>query len=233
MKINLPDVTLVMADTRCHDLARLAVQDCIEQVNFGDILICSNKDLKISGVMNYCLVNDWPDKDSAQEFLWHDIPSMINTSHFLFCEWDAWVLDSGQWTDDFLEYDYIGAPWSWLSERAVGNGGFSLHSTEMARYVAKHSEEFPVTHPFVWDLLLCREYRPKLEEAGFRFASQPIARQFSFETRHDRLNTFGFHALYNWPLVLSGKRLQDRIRMAWENEHVRKTQYQHLVKLAC
>ena len=32
MKLHLPDVTLVMIDTQCHELARLAMEDSLREV---------------------------------------------------------------------------------------------------------------------------------------------------------------------------------------------------------
>lgn len=231
-KLSLPDVTLVAVDTRCHELARLAVLDCMAQVDFAEVLICSDRDLEISNTKFFRVV-DWPDKDSANTFLWCDLPSIIRTSRFLFCEWDAWVLDGSRFDPQFLHCDFIGAPWSWLTINNVGNGGFSMRSTRLARHVADNADQYPIRYPFVWDELLCQEYRPRLEAEGFVWASERLARQFAFETRHDMFDTFGFHAMYNWPMVLSGDRLKKRVTLARANDHVRRTQWQHLTRLPC
>jgi hypothetical protein len=43
MKLRLPDVTLVMIDTQCHELARLAMEDSLRDVEFGDAVIFSDE----------------------------------------------------------------------------------------------------------------------------------------------------------------------------------------------
>ncbi len=219
-----------MADTRCHALARLAVEDCMAQVDFSEVLIFSDRNLEVPGTIWHS-VSDWPNKDVAQEFLWNEVPFMVNTTHFLFCEWDAWIINAGRWRDEFLIYDYVGAPWSWQKINSVGNGGFSLRSVRMTRHVVDNPMQYPVRRPFIHDELLCRDYRPALEVEGFMWAPEELARQFSFETRHDCFDTFGFHAMYNWPMVISGDKLRERVRIARETEHIRKTQAQHLERL--
>ena len=46
--------------------------------------------------------------------------------------------------DDFLAYDYVGAPWVHV-DRAVGNGGLSLRSVDKMLHIARHSQRDP--HP--------------------------------------------------------------------------------------
>ncbi len=41
-RLSLPDVTLVMVETREHELARLAILDCLKVAKFGDVLILTN-----------------------------------------------------------------------------------------------------------------------------------------------------------------------------------------------
>jgi hypothetical protein len=69
---------------------------------------------------------------------------------------------------------------------------------------------------------MCRKYRSKLEDAGFRWAPEWMAHNFAFEccrpspqSRH-----FGFHALFNWPDVLEHDRLLDRVRLAMDSPYI-------------
>ena len=47
----------------------------------------------------------------------------------------------------------------------VGNGGFSLRSTKLLRYVHKHRAQFPVINDLDDDLF-CRKYRPHCKQLG-------------------------------------------------------------------
>ena len=126
------------------------------------------------------------------------------------------------WSDEFLKYDYIGAPWWYKDGKNVGNGGFSLVSTPLKRYIFDRRWEYPCDTA-VDDDLLCRTYRPRLEDAGFRWAPEPLAHDFAFEccrpspdSRH-----FGFHAMFNWPYVLPHDRLLDRVGVALKSPYIR------------
>jgi hypothetical protein len=61
-----------------------------------------------------------------------DFWNKIDADRILIFQTDSYILKRG--IDKFLEYDYIGAPWSHLDTklpRQVGNGGFSLRKKEM------------------------------------------------------------------------------------------------------
>jgi hypothetical protein len=226
MKLNLPEVTLVMVETREHELARLAIQDCIDKADFGDLIIVTDRPSEFYN-FNYLkpkvkTVPDWPSKLGWSRSWWYDIPPMVSTSHTLNIQWDSWIWDTSMWREDYLRYDYIGAPWWYKDGKNVGNGGFSLVSTRLKRYLYDHRQKFPCnTH--IDDDLLCRKYRFQLEQTGFIWAPERIAHEFAFEccrpseiSRH-----FGFHAMFNWPVVLDKEDLFARLEIAASSEYIR------------
>lgn len=225
MKLNLQDVTLVMVETREHELARMAIRDCLEEAEFGDLIIVTDRPSEFYA-FNYLRpkfksVPDWPNKLGWSRSWWYDVPRMVKTSHTLNIQWDSWIWDASIWRDEFLRYDYIGAPWWYKDGKNVGNGGFSLVSTRLKRYLYDHREEYPCDTN-VDDDLLCRKYRPKLELAGFVWAPEKIAHDFSFEccrpsesSRH-----FGFHAMFNWPVVLDREEVLRRLEIATASPYI-------------
>lgn len=227
-KLKLDDVTLVMVETREHTLARMAIEDCLDKVEFGDIVIVTDRPLEFSPLTRshgvhptFKTVEDWPDKLGWSRSWWFDVPPMLKTSHTLNIQWDSWIWDVSQWTDDFLSYDYVGAPWWYKDGLNVGNGGFSLVSTRLKRYVRAHRDTYPCVHASDDDLL-CRKYRPQLQQLGFNWASEQIAHQFSFECCRPspKSQHFGFHALFNWPEVLPPDRLRERIKIAMASDYI-------------
>ena len=93
-------------------------------------------------------------------FMLYFLASFIETDFALCVQADGWVLSKEAWSDDFLEYDYIGAPnevglikpksesdpgfrfesmllrgnWEWMAEEDpinLLNGGFSLRSKKL------------------------------------------------------------------------------------------------------
>jgi hypothetical protein len=126
----------------------------------------------------------------------------ITTSHLLCVQWDGFVLDAAQWSDVFLEYDYIGAPWYHFDDgMSVGNGGFSLRSSKLLAASATISAD----NGQLEDVLICRTHRQALErEFGLRFAPLAAAQRFSFE-RGIKGHTFGFHGAFNLVRMLPAK----------------------------
>jgi Protein of unknown function (DUF5672) len=204
MIIFLPDVSVVLIDNVTEGLAELALEDTMKQISFGN-KICVNDTYIID-----------PDTMPYQQILWYSVPQCLTTSHALIIQYDGFVLDASLWRSEWLNYDYIGAPWPWHPNHRVGNGGFSLRSTRLMKFLAENRGEFPVRYPE--DDTLCRVYRPALEVNGFIWAPESVAREFSFEREAPR-RTFGFHGIFNFPHVLSKERLEERISLA--NAYVR------------
>lgn len=199
-------MTLTIIDRVCHDLAVMSANDCLAKVEFGDVVVISDKKLNVPGARWY--VRNLCDYDDVFKVHWNVLPQLINTSHFLVVQYDSWVLDTSMWIAKFLEFDYIGAPWKQYHDPwKVGNGGFSLRSTAFARWAAEH-----LTFKQPEDEALCRTYRRELEGAGFKFAPLWAANIFAFEDILPR-KTFGFHGIFNWPFVLDADRLNQRVAL--------------------
>ncbi len=228
-KLHLPDVTLVMIETREHTLARMAIEECLDKCEFGDVLIVTDRPLEFSPLTlthrvypRFHIVDDFPDKLGWARSAWFDLPLLLRTSHALHIQWDSWVWDTAKWSDDYLAYDYIGAPWWYKDGKNVGNSGFSLVSSRLKRYVYDRRAMFECNVPSEDDLL-CRTYRPELEKAGLRWAPERLAHEFSFECARPSPTSrhFGFHAVYNFPEVLSEKALIARLMIAVQSEYIR------------
>jgi len=225
LKPQLKDVTLLMIETRCHELAARAVLDSIAKVDFGDVVIFTDKpqELKVPGAY-YVQVDDWPNKLGWAECYWYEAYKRVRTSHALLIQWDSWVFCPDMWRSHYLAFDYIGAPW-WYKFWNVGNSGFGMRSLELMRFVAKNCDLYPVTTA-AEDDLMSRKYRPALEAHGdFKWADDSTALDFSFECirRSRDSRHFGFHALKNWPFVLSKDELNERLFLASKNPYIAST----------
>jgi len=223
-KLNLPEVTLVMVDTREHTLARMAIEDCVDKVDFGDVLILTDKPEEFASLKckpRIHVVPDWPDKRGWSRSWWFDVPPLLQTSQTLNIQWDSWIVDATMWRDEFLDYSYIGAPWWYKDGKNVGNGGFSLVSTALKRYIRANRAKFPCDTA-VDDDLLCRTYRPQLEDLGFVWAPEKVAHDFAFECCRPSASSkhFGMHALFNWPEVLEHERLMERLEIAVRSPYI-------------
>lgn len=229
MKLQLPDVTLVGVETAYYDLAKIALEDCLKKVDFGNVITVSDEPLNVSGAEHhYCAPGGI---DTASRLLWYVVPPLVKTSHFLICHWDSWVLCPEVWRPEFLEYDYIGAPWWHKDAYNVGNGGFSLRSTKLMQYVSNSMLEFNTRE----DDILCRKHRAELEKLGFKWPTTELAEVFAFERITPSNPTFGFHGLFNFPYVLSEEEIEERLNHApvylLHSEHYQQMQHlQGLIK---
>lgn len=131
-------------------------------------------------------------------FIIQELADVVRTDHVLIVQEDGYPTNPSAWTPEFLEYDYIGAPWPVelvrkpLPER-VGNGGFSLRSRKLLE-IGRTIE----VDGSVEDFALCVKNRKYLEEQGIRFAPFELAARFSCEcTLPERTwsedECFGFH----------------------------------------
>lgn len=81
-----------------------------------------------------------PGIDDYSHYFLFEIWKHVDTDFALVVQGDGFVINPSSWTNEFLEYDYIGAPWpkrqdSYIdpfgNQRQVGNGGFSLRSKKL------------------------------------------------------------------------------------------------------
>jgi len=217
MKVDMSNVTLVTVDMSCHELTGLAIEDCKEHAVFGDIKVFTNTRDMLHGeyVEGLSTANYF-------DFSLYKLPYMINTKHLLWIHWDSWIIDPGMWRKEFLDYDYIGAPWWYRDGMNVGNSGFCIRSVNLMRYIAEHKDQYAFSLKSAEDHNLCRVYRQRLTEAGFTWAPEATAADFAFERARASLSSrhFGFHGVFNWPFVLPPNRLATRLDMARKNKYI-------------
>jgi hypothetical protein len=200
------DVTLCAIDHVAYDLTRMALERCLKQIDFADVVICSDKDI-LPGARHVRTQASEP--VDAMHILWYELPKHIKTSHYLYIQWDSWIINPAAWTDEFLAYDYIGAPWPEREmarlprgcDRSynVGNGGFSLRSTRLAQAIADNDLSFDLLE----DRAICVHHRRQLEGLGMKWPDRALAERFSAEMDWPQSVPFGFHAAFNFICTLT------------------------------
>jgi hypothetical protein len=131
------------------------------------------------------------------QYVIRELPKLVTAEHFMIIHRDGYPLNPEKWEDEFLKYDYIGAPWG-PEPWAVGNGGFSIRSKRLAWWAM----EQPWSDTENEDWHLCVNLRKAAIAAGFTFAPLEVAARFSLETDIPALprtlkNVFGFHGVQN------------------------------------
>lgn len=225
-KLRLPDVTLVAIETREHELQRLAIEECLDKAIFGEVLILTDRPLEFASLSHHCdfrthAVPDWEDKLGWCRASWYEVPPLLRTPFALQIQWDSWIWDTRKWTDEFFNYDFVGAPWWYKDGKNVGNSGFSLISTRLKRYLRDRQWLYPLDVT-TEDDLMCRKFRIALEHAGFTWAPESLAHQFAFECSRPSPTSrhFGFHGAFNFGEVLTPERLEHRARIMLASPYI-------------
>lgn len=152
------------------------------------------------------------------------LDSIKNTvqEDFLLIQWDGFVLRPSNWRDEFLNYDYIGAPVLYNGKTVVGNGGFSFRSLKLINALAEIRGD--VKNQFSdlpEDMLISVGHRVCLEKLGVIFSPLEIASKFSFESSEyptDYRNLFGFHGPWNFAIFFNEKFI-----LPYANEIIQRT----------
>ncbi len=193
-KPDLAAVTLCAADSRYVKLTCRALQLSGARGAFGDAVLFT--DGSVAGPFRTVPIVALASRDDYSGFVLHGIADHVATSHALIVQWDGWVTEPTAWDPQFLQYDYIGAPWGRYPDGMdVGNGGFSLRSRRLLEALSRF--EFNAGVPE--DELIGRVWRPELErQYGIRFAPPEVASRFAYERVLPPGATFGFHGLFNF-----------------------------------
>lgn len=207
--LKLPDVTLITVTAVDIEEAAEALDICLRGVEFGaaKLLSPASPHALPAGVEH---VGISPiDFLGYSRFILNDLHQHFTTSHCLVVQSDGFILNPGIWTDEFLDYDYVGAPWpeqvrvragDWLLQldcNRVGNGSFSLRSRKVMSMAAEIDfDRLDVSVPSE-DLVLCH----------YLYAPVDLAARFSVEIptplHRERLDgVFGFHGKRLLPQVL-------------------------------
>lgn len=196
IKLRLRDVTLIAATTQNVQLTEAALHVSSQYIVFDEILFFT-PDQHRDGNYKHIRIEPWQTKENASIWGIRELGKHIKTKHVLCVQWDGFVLHPDMWQPRFLNYDYIGATWPWLPEgQNVGNGGFCLKSKRLLDMQAELS--FDTTEPLADDVFICRTMRKELEQKGIKFAPSEVADQFSYERAAPKVDTFGFHGLFNF-----------------------------------
>lgn len=193
----LPNVTVIIADTKNYSQAIYAIKKTQEQIKPAAFIWFTDRaDLKVDGV-SLVYINPFTDKSDYSRFIIKSIADFIHTSHCLVIQHDGYVINGDAWDDSWLQYDYIGAPWLYPDpDRNVGNGGFSLRSKAL-QIILRHSD-IEIVEPE--DEVIGRLYRRYLEQNyNVLFAPEEVAHKFSYELHEPYGYTFGFHGRFHPP----------------------------------
>lgn len=211
-KLDLKEITLLaMTSIKIPETIH-ALEFSSKYINYAAIkLITHEKPADIPDNIEYCYIPYIKNIDDYSYKMIYMLSSYIDTKYVLIVQYDGFVINPASWRDEFLDYDYIGAPFPLpidsFSYRdhcgqiiRVGNGGFSLRSKFLIDLPNVLGLEWRPYHGFYSeDGFICAMNRHIYEANGCKFAPLEIAKYFSHETEIPEIRNiepFGFHNNY-------------------------------------
>ena len=200
-----------------------AISNTLNTAKIDEIYWFSNKPFDFDpGIPVHWTYIDPPTEEQNWD-LWYNtvhlkvIPQAVQSDYNLLIHPDGYPVNAEAYTDEFLNYDYIGAPWMHHPEnQRVGNGGFSWRSKRLYQalndwqpswaypdwpnHTQYATQRQPGNPQFPEDHCISVLFRPHLEQHyGIKFAPSELAHQFSFELYSSDNNSpwrgrsWGFH----------------------------------------
>lgn len=195
MKKDLLNVDLISINCVNPQASVAALNHCQKFFNFGKTILVSHiEPAEYHSIELHQL---------EEKIDWHGYNDQIlnltqhtDNDFVMVIQEDGYIINPTLWDDEFLNYDYIGAPWpieeSWiqlqlteqqpylrknLSKNRVGNGGFSLRSRKFLEF----ANQFDETGPLGEDTFLCTRKYDEAIEYNIKFAPFELAVKFSYE----------------------------------------------------
>jgi predicted O-methyltransferase YrrM len=212
-KKNIDNCTLFVADCVDPRLAIKALEKTCEHLNFKEVILFAHqKPFNIKSNIKFIQIEKLNNLADYCKFMIYQLPNYIVTEFAFSVHRDGFVISPDRWTDEFLKYDYIGAPWKATAHytdknHRVGNGGVSIRSKRLMDIVQK----LPCGgHE---DTDICVGHRAFLEKNGITFAPLELASAFSIEMvcedlDHNIQKTLAFHGAHTSEHIQHIKDLQ-------------------------
>jgi len=215
---SLPNVTLISYDNT-NDPSRTlkALQYCASLIQFACVIIVCRTYPRALGEVTMHRVDE---NGYADAMKWEvsGIKHDVYTDFALCIQHDGYILNPDKWNDDWLNYDFIGAPWPREAHPnhpgksnypyRVGNTGFCLKSKRFIQETAGLQKDFIEKQKsegssINWrglggDTFYCQYQREALERKGMKYAPIEVAADFAWEDNieefpNGRPDAFGFH----------------------------------------
>ena len=111
-KLQLPQVTLVaMTSVNIKETIQ-AMKYSMRGIDFGDaVLITHKKPFGLPKNIRYSHTSELTDIDAFNYKMVYELGDHIHTDYAMIVHADGFIVHPEMWRDEFLKYDYIGAPW--------------------------------------------------------------------------------------------------------------------------
>jgi hypothetical protein len=210
--LDLSKVTLVaMASVDIYATIR-ALMYSSSKINFGKVMLISHKKpWYLPKKIEYKFTSKTKDMYEWCYKIVYNLHEYIETEYIILIHSDGFIVNPYLWRDDFLMYDYVGAPWP-IPENGTSykdaNGEFSrvgnsvsLRSKKLLELPSKINLKWPMREEEgIWheDGFLCCANKVLFEEYGIKYASLDIAKYFSHESMISEIEGIKPFAFHRW-----------------------------------
>lgn len=209
-KIKLPNVTLVaMATRNVEETLQALIYSC-KGVEFGSVKLLSHYTPHgLNSNIEFIRINKIKNIDEWSYKIIYELNRHIETDFALLVHADGFVVNPSAWKEEFLNYDYIGAPFPLptdnFSYRDInGNivrcgNSVSLRSKRLLELPIKLNLPWEAYHGFYnEDGFICVKNRHIYESHGMNFAPLDIAKYFSHEAMIPEVRGIKPFAFHKW-----------------------------------
>ena len=202
-------VTLACIDCVDPELAVLAMQTGDSMPFAKRILLSHECPQNLSENIEFRKIDRLDTLKEYSRFMLQKFWTHIETPHVLTVQSDGYILRPDLWNNDWLKYDYIGAPWPqekiWAKKTQVGNSGLCLRSRAFLLMVARIFDHRDmdlkeVSGYYEWsdDIFPCYLAYDSLVDCGIKFGPISVAADFAYEDNCNNVTqsidrVFGFH----------------------------------------
>ena len=206
--LNLENITLVILSSIKLEKSIKALEYSCKDIKWGPVKLVS--DTKPDNLPDFIQHEFCPKMSNIDEWSYaaiYELPKHVETDYCMLIHDDGFVVNADSWREEFLDYDYIGAPWPMpqddFSFKAkdgelirVGNS-VSLRSKKLLDLPIDLNLEWKAFHGYYnEDGYICVNYRHKYLENGMKFANIDVAKHFSHESMIPEvagIKPFAFH----------------------------------------
>ena len=209
-KLKLPNVTLVAVATRKVEETLKALLYSAQEINFSSVkLLAHFTPFGIDDRVDFIRIKKMKNIDEWCHFIVYELHHYIQTDYILLVHADGFVVNPSSWQNEFLNYDYIGAPWPLPTDKfsyrdingeivRVGNS-VSLRSKRLLELPTKLNIPWEPDHGYYnEDGFLCVKNKHIFEENNIHYAPLGIAKYFSHEVMIPELRNIKPFVFHKW-----------------------------------
>ena len=209
-RLQLPEVTLMaMTSVKVMETVK-AMKYSMREIDFGDaVFISDKKPIYLPKNIRFSHTSRLNNIDDFNYKMIYELTEHIHTDYVMIVHYDGFVVHPECWKEEFLDYDYIGAPWPDPHDdftyrdingnlQRVGNS-VGIRSKRLLDFPNDAKLPFEADHGYFHeDGFLCVKNRHLVEAAGMKIAPLDVAKYYSHENMIPEIEGITPFAFHKW-----------------------------------